>query len=134
MRRIRKLARLLYDKLKSQPWRTIETAGYGTKGKIDSPEVWVNGREYDLQMRHDGLFLAVTVRVGGMVIYPGGKYHMTWPWCWEKKVFRRVIMDYNNRSTTVIPDDDVLDADIAALSPPKAGPDGGRLSLEKKNP
>jgi hypothetical protein len=128
-RRIRKLAKLVYDQVKRQSWRTIDTPGYyGGGGKIDSPEVMVNGREYDLQMKRDGWSLHVTVRVGGKVVYPGGKYHVFWRWAWEKKVFRRVLQ--NSYGIDITPCRTVMEDDIAALTPPKPERGSGRLSLE----
>jgi hypothetical protein len=132
MRRIRKLAKLVYDRLKHLPWRTIHAHGTYQHGRIDSPEVMVNDREYDLQIENHDLFVKVVVRIGGQVIYPGGKYLRWWPWAWERRVYRRVIQKDQYNGIEIVPCDSVIEDDIAALTPPK--PDRsrrGRLTVYK---
>jgi hypothetical protein len=139
--RLRKLSKLIYDKVKRLPWRVDKhVVSTYQHGKIDSPEVMVNGREYDIQMEDHGLFLKVYVRVreagadtGQRTVYPGGVYFRWWPWAWERQVYRRVYHEHGY-TLLIAPCDDVLDADIAALSPPSPGGERGALSLppEKK--
>ena len=127
MSRLRKLSRAIYEQVKHLPWKTLREENRYQRGLIHSPEVTVNGREYNLQMELDWFILTVSVRVNGMALYPGGSYTVWWRWRWEKEVYRRVAHD-RGWDVLIIPCDDVLDSDLAALSPKSEG-SLGALSL-----
>ena len=122
MSRLRKLAKLVYDQVKHLPWRTVNMPTPWNPGLIDSPEVTVNGKNYDLRIKGSWP-LEVQVQADGRVLYPGGTYHRYWPWAWEREVFDRVAQD-RSYELKIIPCDSVIDSDIAALTPAIDGAHG----------
>jgi len=131
-RRLKRLSRLIYGKVKHLPWRTIDTPSaynYNNTPEIDSPNIDINGQSWDLRFEKDGPTLTVKVRVNGETHFPGGEYIRFLPWAWEWRVFRRVLQD--STQIEVVPCNTAQTNVITVLQ--SSTTDGGLALIENKD-
>lgn len=132
MSQLKELAKRIYKKVKTQPWRTLRRLDYTNDPQIGSLPLIVNGQECELRITNYqrsffSLRLEVMVLVDSRTHYPGGVYNRWWPWAWERRVFNRVIQ--KSYDTLIIPCDSVQEGLVDALGPPVTG---GELSVSDK--
>lgn len=97
-RKLRRLAWSIYERTKGRPWEKVQYTGID-EAWLHSPDVPVNGKALSLTlqdklivMNSGGSYrrLRVLVNVDGETTFPGGVYEKSWPWCWEKKLVKKL--------------------------------------------